>query len=80
MADGNSTPTLAVNPHGHLYWDATGGEEAWPEATAAGRVAAAFAHGVPQGLLHLASLELDTPLPAAVAFWREYARLYLSRF
>jgi len=80
MTAENPMPTLAVNPHGHLYWDAVDGEEAWPDASAAQRVSAAFAQGAAQGLLHLASRELDTPLPAAVAFWREYARLYLSRF
>ncbi len=73
-------PTLAVNPHGHLYWDAVGGEEAWPDVTAPERVQAAFTLGAPQGLVHLVARELGTPLPVAVAFWREFARLYLSRF
>ena len=80
MKDSPTWPTLAINPHGHLYWDAVGGEEAWPEATAAERVGEAFARGAPHGLLRLASRELDTPLPAAVAMWREYGRIYLSRF
>ncbi len=80
MQDATSRPTLAVNPHGHLYWDAAGGEEAWPDPSATARVDAAFAQGVARGVLHLASRELDTPLPAAVAFWREFGRLYLSRF
>jgi non-specific serine/threonine protein kinase len=80
MNESFPTSTLAINPHGHLYWDDVGGEEAWPDATAAGRIGEAFARGSPQGVLHLASRELDTSLPAAVAFWREYGRLYLSRF
>ena len=80
MSSPPSWPTVAVNPHGHLYWDTAGGEDAWPQPAAAGRVGLAFADGVAQGTLHLASRELDTPLPAAVAFWREVARLYLSRF
>ncbi|OQW97649.1 MAG: hypothetical protein BWK77_01210, partial [Verrucomicrobia bacterium A1] len=57
-----------------------GGEEAWPDAAAMERVAEAFARGPAQGLLHLVSRELDTPVPAAIAFWREFGRLYLSRF
>ncbi|MFA6110137.1 MAG: DEAD/DEAH box helicase [Candidatus Latescibacterota bacterium] len=73
-------PALAINPHGHLYWSATGGEEPWPEETAIERIGAAFALGIPQGLLHLASRELDTPLPAGIACWRELGRLYLTGF
>jgi len=80
MKDGFLKPTLAVNPHGHLYWDAVGGEEAWQDATVVERVGNAFAQGTPHGLLHLASRELDSHLPAAVALWREFGRLYLSRF
>ncbi len=80
MTTAISAPTLAVNPHGHLHWDAVGGEEVWPDPATPQRVGAAFAQGPAHGLLHLASVELDTPLPAAVAFWREYGRIYLSRF
>lgn len=72
--------TIAVNPRGHLYWDPSGGEEAWPDAPAAMRAEKAFALGTGPGLLQLASRELDTPLPAAVSFWRELGRNYLSRF
>jgi len=71
---------IAINPHGHLHWEAGGDEEAWPEASALERVGKAFAQGPAQGVLHLASRELNTPVPAAVAFWREYGRFYLSRF
>jgi len=73
-------PALAVNPRGHLYWDAVGGDEAWPDAPALERTEKAFSRGISQGLLHLISRELDTPLPAAVSFWRELCRQYLSRF
>ncbi|MFA5343110.1 MAG: DEAD/DEAH box helicase [Kiritimatiellia bacterium] len=72
--------TLAVNPRGHLYWDATGGEESWPDTAAAERAEKAFSAGMARGLLHLIARELNTPLPAAVACWRELGRLYLSRF
>ncbi|MFA6433629.1 MAG: DEAD/DEAH box helicase [Elusimicrobiales bacterium] len=80
MTDPAIKPTLAVNPHGHLYWDAAGGEEAWPDPSAAARLAEAFASGAPQGLLHLGSREPETPLPAAAAFWREISRRCLSGF
>jgi non-specific serine/threonine protein kinase len=80
MPELSLTPAIAVNPRGHLYWDAAGGEEAWPEAPAAARAQKAFALGTAQGLLHLVSRELDTPLPAHVSFWRELGRRYLSLF
>ena len=73
-------PAIAVNSRGHLYWDPSGGEEAWPEAPAAERAQKAFSPGSAQGLLHLVSRELDTPLPAHVSFWRELGRRYLSLF
>jgi non-specific serine/threonine protein kinase len=69
-----------VNPRGHLYWDASGGDEAWPDAQAAERTEEAFLPGSAQGLLHLVARELDTPLPAHVSFWRELGRRYLSLF
>lgn len=80
MTDLPINPAIAVNPRGHLYWDAAGGEEAWPDAQAAERAQKAFAPGSARGLLHLVSRELDTPLPAHVSFWRELGRRYLSRF
>ena len=73
-------PAIAVNPRGHLYWDPAGGDEAWPDAAAAERTGKAFSPGSAQGLLHLVSRELDTPLPAHVSFWRELGRRYLSAF
>ncbi len=79
MNSDTQTPTLAVNPRGHLFWDETGDDVVWPEPAAMARLAEAFAGGSPAGLLHLASRELETPLPPAIAFWRDYGRLYLSR-
>jgi non-specific serine/threonine protein kinase len=73
-------PAIAVNPRGHLYWDASGGEEAWPDAKVAERTEKVFSLGTAQGLVHLISRELDTPLPAHISFWREMARRYFSRF
>ena len=80
MTDLPLIPAIAVNPRGHLYWDASGGDEAWPDALAAERTEKAFSPGSAQGLLHLVARELDTPLPAHVSFWRELGRRYLSLF
>ena len=71
---------IAVNPRGHLRWDANGCQDVWPDTAAVDRVEKAFARGGSCGLLHLASRELNTSLPASVAHWRELGRLYLSSF
>ncbi len=52
----------------------------WPVDGAARRVEAAFSAGAPAGLLHLATREAETQLPAVPAFWRKFAHLYLTRF
>ena len=43
------------------------------------RIAAAFEAGPSQGLLHLATVELQTSLPPGLAFVREFGRNYLTR-
>jgi superfamily II DNA or RNA helicase len=72
-------PTLAVTPAGHLMWSEAG-LEPWPVEGAAERTAAAFARGSAEGLLHLAAREAGTQLPAAAAYWRRFARFFLTRF
>jgi superfamily II DNA or RNA helicase len=79
MTDMPDYPTLALNPQGHLFWSAHDGEM-WPVEAAAGRVATAFSSSVTAGLLHLASRESETQMPACPAFWRKFSRLYLTRF
>jgi len=79
MTEVSDYPTLALNPLGHLTWITHDGE-VWPVAAAAGRVASAFSDGSTAGFLHLASRESDTQVPAVLAFWRKFARLYLTRF
>lgn len=72
--------TLAFSPHGKLILDheAEALGAPLPEA-AAGRIAAAFAKGDSAGLEHLATVELQTTLPPALAFARDFAREYLTR-
>jgi superfamily II DNA or RNA helicase len=43
------------------------------------RIAARFNSGESAGLVHLATVELQTPLPAPLAYAREFAREYLTR-
>ena len=72
-------PCLALSPQGHLLWHLTDGDP-WPVPEALARVRDAFAASSTQGLLHLSTREADTLLPAGPAFWRAFARLYLTRF
>jgi len=46
---------------------------------AAVRLTVAFSEGEGAGLLHLGAAELDTPLPPALAFFRELSRSLLGR-
>ncbi len=51
----------------------------WPVAEAGRRVAAALDVSPETGLLELATRELDTAMPPAAAYWRDFARRYLTR-
>ncbi|MEI8341351.1 MAG: ATP-dependent helicase, partial [Verrucomicrobiota bacterium] len=70
--------SLSLSPQGQLHWETIGDsihgiarEKAL--ATAAGESSARL-------LLHLATRELETPLPPCAAFWREFGRRYLQAF
>ena len=72
--------TLTISPKGRPHLE-EGLEEAEPKlpAAAAQRIAGAFTSGPAQGLLHLATTELQTDLPPSLAFARDIARDYLTR-
>jgi non-specific serine/threonine protein kinase len=71
--------TLALNPSGHLLLVETTEEEAegLPESSA-GEVRQAFAASAAQGLLHLAALRLEAPLPAVYSYWRSFGERYIT--
>jgi superfamily II DNA or RNA helicase len=72
------SPTLTLNPAGHLVFHTDGDDHrSFPENTAQ-RIHEAFAHHSAAGLLHLGTVELETPLPALFSFWRDFARNYLT--
>ncbi len=76
--DAAACPALAVSARGALRLDPAA-STAEPLAPAvATRVAHAFRAGTAAGLLHLASEELGTALPASLAFGRELAKLYFT--
>ena len=68
-----------LTPRGLLLLEPGAASSPWPEAEAAGRAAKAFGESLARGLLHLATRELNTPLPPAAAWWREFGRRYLTR-
>jgi non-specific serine/threonine protein kinase len=79
--DGASSARLAlsITPAGHLVVrvvDAADEDEVPPDAVA--RIGAAFADGAGPGLLQLGTVEVTTPLPAALGFWRDLAARYVA--
>lgn len=70
---------IAISPTGRLYLQAT------PEPALAlddkwtARFEAAFGSSAAEGLLLLASGALALQLPPSLAYWRDFARLYLQR-
>jgi non-specific serine/threonine protein kinase len=69
---------IAVSPAGRLQVDLSAAGEAIG-AAARGRIDAAFARGSAAGLLHLGLVEVATPLPAELAYFRELSRELLTR-
>jgi non-specific serine/threonine protein kinase len=70
---------LSITPHGRLAASAPPGGETPSHDALARRLARAFDESTAQGLLHLATAELETPLPADFRFAREYAQRYLTQ-
>ncbi|MGC9292905.1 MAG: DEAD/DEAH box helicase [Acidobacteriaceae bacterium] len=74
------TLALSISPHGRLFVESVPDAEAAPiDGPQSKRLEAAFAHGTAHGLLHLATVELETSLPAAFSFARDWGRAYLTQ-
>jgi SNF2 domain-containing protein/SNF2 helicase protein/helicase-like protein len=70
-------PAIRLTPHGHLIVDDDPG--ATPIAgEIAARLTHAFDRGAGQGLVQLGAAEVTTPLPAAFAYWRDFAGRYVT--
>jgi non-specific serine/threonine protein kinase len=70
---------LFISPHGRPLIGAFEPEPDAPPNALEKRVIKSFETGLMHGLLHLATVELQSPLPAGMAFARELARIYLTR-
>ena len=72
---------LTISPQGRLHVDETAQDDlaaqGLPESTAR-RVLLAFLDGPARGLLHLATVELQTPLPASLGYVHGLAKDYLT--
>jgi non-specific serine/threonine protein kinase len=69
---------VALTPHGLLLVEPGAEASLWLDAAMAKRVALAFEESPARGLLELATRELNSSLPAAAGWWREFGRRYLT--
>ena len=74
-----ATLSLLVSPAGHLRPDEDPPSAAPIAEAAAGRIIDAFSAGEGAGLFHLGAAEVETSLPAVLGFFRDFARLLVSR-
>src|SRR3990172_1293206 len=70
---------LSITPHGRLMVSEGSAECAEVPPAVAQRVSRAFASGMAAGLVHLATTELSTSLPAGLAYARDLGRRYLTQ-
>jgi non-specific serine/threonine protein kinase len=66
-----------LTPHGHLLVASAPDAPSLPEDLQS-RLSEAFARGPGHGLLQLGAGEVGTALPAAFAYWREFAARYVT--
>jgi non-specific serine/threonine protein kinase len=70
--------TLAVSPSGQLrLLESPDASPLDPKPASA--IAEAFAGGTAAGLFHLGAVEVSSPLPPALAFFRDFARIFVTR-
>lgn len=69
---------LFVTPQGRIGVSHAGGEDSTADDALGRRLSRAFQGSPAQGLLHLATAELETALPADLRFAREFAQRYLT--
>ncbi|MHB8346913.1 MAG: DEAD/DEAH box helicase [Acidiferrobacterales bacterium] len=76
-ATATGSPVPSLTPRGHLLLVPDTDTPSLPAALQQ-RLTDAFAQGCGQGLLHLGAVEVDSVLPAAWAWWREFAVRYIT--
>lgn len=76
-----STPErlgIALSPRGRLSLVTADPDQPPMEPAVAGRLRRAFEDDGVEGLFHLGAVEVATPFPAALAFWRDFARRFVT--
>jgi non-specific serine/threonine protein kinase len=73
-----SSPTITVTPAGQLHLTEHDDLDVALASRVAERLRSAWARSPEAGLLHLGLVEADTPLPAALAFWRDLSKTVVS--
>ena len=76
MDDAWAELSISILPSGHLALAEAGYRVSAPVAA---RIIKAFAAGMPEGLLQLGTAELQSALPADLAYIRDFARGYLTQ-
>ena len=71
--------SLVLSPHGKLYVERAGTEEALRKSELSLRLEEAFAAGSARGLFALAGAEATADLPSPFPYWRDLGRLFLTR-
>jgi superfamily II DNA or RNA helicase len=66
-----------LSPHGRLIVEETDDSNSLVLPDLAERLSDAFARGQGHGLLQLGAAEVQTPMPAVFAYWREFASRYV---
>ncbi len=68
---------LILTPHGNLVLENSERPDVSPAADLEKRLSEAFAKGAGHGLLQMGAAEVQTPMPATFAYWREFASRYV---
>ena len=71
--------TISISPQGRLFLEPAADVDTPLDEALAVRVGHMFAQGQPQGLLHLATHQLQSNLPPAFVFARDFGCNYLTR-
>ena len=70
-------PAPILTPHGRLLLDSTVDSDSTLAPDVALHLTSAFTRGTGHGLLQLGAAEVQTPMPAVFAYWREFASHYV---
>jgi hypothetical protein len=71
--------TISISPRGQICVQAAADADTQMDEAMLVRIGQVFAHGQSQGFLHLATRQLQSNLPPAFAFTRDFGCIYLTR-